>query len=110
MWTVRYFKAKRFNWLGLSKQRTLRAKVRRIAGQLLPWSYESFDWQLTSGALQRGHTFAAPARCPSLMARTTVHRSATLPAERRAPRRHDELRAERLLPEARVVGAAAKRA
>jgi hypothetical protein len=51
MWTVRYFKAKKFNWLGLSKQRTLRAKVRRIAGQLLPWSYDSFDWQLTSGAL-----------------------------------------------------------
>ena len=49
MRTVRYFKAKKFNWLGLSKQRTLRAKVKRIAGQLLPWSYDNFDWQLTSG-------------------------------------------------------------
>ena len=50
MRTVRYFKAKKFNWLGLSQQPTLSAKVRRAAGQLLPWSYEDFDWQLTSGA------------------------------------------------------------
>ena len=51
MRTVRYFRAKKFNWLGLSQQPSLSAKVRRAAGQLLPWSYEDFDWQpLTSGA------------------------------------------------------------
>ena len=50
MRTVRYFRAKKFNWLGLSQQPSLTAKMRRAAGQLLPWSYEDFDWQLTSGA------------------------------------------------------------
>ena len=50
MRTVRYFRAKKFNWLGLSQQPSLSAKVRRAAGQFLPWSYEHFDWQLTSGA------------------------------------------------------------
>jgi phosphatidylserine synthase 2 len=50
MRTVRYFRAKKFNWLGLSQQPSLSAKVRRAAGQFLPWSYEDFDWQLTSGA------------------------------------------------------------
>ena len=49
MHTVRYFRAKKFNWLGLSQQPSLTAKVRRVAGQFLPWSYEDFDWQLTSG-------------------------------------------------------------
>ena len=49
MHTVRYFRAKKFNWLGLSEQPSLSAKVRRAAGQFLPWSYEDFDWQLTSG-------------------------------------------------------------
>jgi hypothetical protein len=50
MWTVRYFKAKKFYWLGLSQQPTLRAKVTRVAGQLLPWSFENFDWPITAGA------------------------------------------------------------
>jgi hypothetical protein len=65
LWTVRYFKARRFNWLGLSKQPTLRAKVKRVAGQLLPWSYESFDWQLTSGA-QRSPPCATASRSARL--------------------------------------------
>lgn len=47
---MRYFKAKKFNWLGLSKQPSLTAKVRRVAGQILPWSFDDFDWRLTSGA------------------------------------------------------------
>ena len=66
MRTVSFFKAKKFHWLGLSKQPSLGAKVRRVAGQFLPWSYEHFDWRLTSGvatprarrALPRAHACA----------------------------------------------------
>ena len=105
---MRYFKAKKFNWLGLSKQRTLRAKVSRMAGQLLPWSWDSFEWQLTSGAPP------PPMRTPPSRNRR-LRASAALRAEARralrgASSRHDVLRAQRLLPEARAMGAAAQRA
>ena len=76
MHTVRYFRAKKFNWLGLSQQPSLTAKVRRAAGQFLPWSYENFDWQLTSGVCRSWreregralHVTHATSRAPPLPA------------------------------------------
>lgn len=47
--TLQYFQAKEYNWVGLSKQPTLLAKVRRAATQLLPHSVEQFDWRATAG-------------------------------------------------------------
>ena len=104
MRTVRYFKAKKFNWLGLSQQPTLSAKVRRAAGQLLPWSYEDFDWQLTSGAC------CACARHLLRMCSPLADRAPPLPAMRCAAAGDDGLRAERVLVEARALDTAAKRA
>ena len=104
MHTVRYFRAKKFNWLGLSQQPSLTAKVRRAAGQFLPWSYENFDWQLTSGVC-----VVHDARTRALYVAHTDNRAPPLPALCCSAASDDGLRAERFPAEARSLDSATKR-
>jgi phosphatidylserine synthase 2 len=106
MHTVRYFRAKKFNWLGLSEQPSLSAKVRRAAGQFLPWSYEDFDWQLTSGVCVL--TTRARKLCLSLTWKP-LDRAPPLPNVCGAAAGDDGLRAERFPAETRSLDPAAKR-
>ena len=52
MATVRYFGSQRYNWRGISEQPTLLAKVKRGAGQFLPYSVDSLDWGAFSSPLR----------------------------------------------------------
>ena len=48
MRTVRWFGSRTYNWSGLSAERTLWGKARRSLQQLGPYSWDDFDWRLTS--------------------------------------------------------------
>lgn len=48
MATVRYFGSQRYNWRGISEQPTLLDKVKRGAGQFLPYSVDNLDWGVFS--------------------------------------------------------------
>ena len=50
---MRYFKAKEYNWSGLSQQRALTGKLKRAALQFTPYSFDDFRW----------HAFSSPLRC-----------------------------------------------
>ena len=45
---VRYFKAKEYNWSGLSEQQALSGKLKRAALQFTPYSFDDFDWRAFS--------------------------------------------------------------
>ena len=53
MQLVRYFKAKEYNWSGLSEQQGVGGKLKRAALQFTPYTFDDFDWR----------AFSTPARC-----------------------------------------------
>ena len=50
---VRYFKAKEYDWSGVSQQTKLSSKLKRAALQFLPHSFEDYRWR----------AFSSPGRC-----------------------------------------------
>jgi hypothetical protein len=46
MWLVRFFQCRyeKYNWQGLSQLPTLGAKAKRSVQQLLPYSWDSYQW------------------------------------------------------------------
>jgi len=50
MWTVRWFDCRyeKYNWMGISQQRTIMDKARRSFQQLLPYSWDKFTWKMNS--------------------------------------------------------------
>ena len=53
MQLVRYFKAKEYNWSGLSEQQGVGGKLKRAALQFTPYTFDHFDWR----------AFSTPVRC-----------------------------------------------
>jgi len=52
MSTVRYFGSRKYDWSGLSEQKTVIGKARRSVLQFSPHSWDDFDWRLTSSPLR----------------------------------------------------------
>ena len=50
---MRYFKAKEYNWSGLSEQQGVGGKLKRAALQFTPYTFDDFDWR----------AFSTPVRC-----------------------------------------------
>ena len=52
MQLVRYFKAKEYNWSGVSGEAKLTGKLKRAALQFTPYSFDDFHWQAFSSPLR----------------------------------------------------------
>lgn len=50
MWTVRLFDCRyeNYNWMGISRQKTLIAKCKRSFQQLLPYSWDKYKWDVNA--------------------------------------------------------------
>ena len=53
MATVRYFRAREYNWTGLSQHKTVAGKAARSLAQFTPYSWDDFNWRM----------FSSPVRC-----------------------------------------------
>ncbi|XP_057841323.1 CDP-diacylglycerol--serine O-phosphatidyltransferase 1 isoform X1 [Cryptomeria japonica] len=49
MKTVRYFDGKTYEWVGISRQRSIMGKVKRTLGQFTPANWDKDEWQPLSG-------------------------------------------------------------